>query len=140
MATNNASRPTSAPKTPAAARKAAPKAAAARPASARATAARPASRAKATSKSKGPGPLSNLASSHRSDLVGIGWAVLAVLVALGTYTKFIGPFGNGVTWLGGVLVGIARFALPILFALPFCVVHPGPPAREVGSGLRHQGK
>jgi DNA segregation ATPase FtsK/SpoIIIE, S-DNA-T family len=117
MATNNASRPTSESKTPAAARKAAPKAAAARPASARATAARPASRAKAASKSKGPGPLSNLASSHRSDLVGIGWAVLAVLVALGTYTKFIGPFGNGVTWLGGVLVGIARFALPILFAL-----------------------
>ena len=112
MVTNNASR-----KAPAAARKAAPKAAAARPASARAKASRPASRPQTAAKRKGPSPLSSLATSHRSDLVGIGWAVLAVLVALGTYTKFIGPFGNGVTWLGGVLVGIARFALPILFAL-----------------------
>ncbi len=78
--------------------------------------------------------------SHRSDLVAIGWGVLALLVGLGTYTKFIGPFGVGVTWLGGVLVGVARFALPILFALiaaaSFSSWKAEHPTRlAVGSGL-----
>ena len=63
-----------------------------------------------------------------------------MLVGLGTYTKFIGPFGVGVTWLGGVLVGVARFALPILFALiaaaSFSSWKAEHPTRlAVGSGL-----
>jgi DNA segregation ATPase FtsK/SpoIIIE, S-DNA-T family len=134
MATNNASRPTAAPKATAAARKASPKSA-----SSRSAASRPAPRASGP-KRKGQSPLAPLVASHRSDLVAIGWGVLALLVGLGTYTKFIGPFGVGVTWLGGVLVGVARFALPILFALiavaSFSSWKAEHPTRlAVGSGL-----
>jgi DNA segregation ATPase FtsK/SpoIIIE, S-DNA-T family len=134
MATNNASRPTAAPKATAAARKASSKSTPSRSA-----ASRPAPRASAP-KRKGPSPLAPLVASHRSDLVAIGWGVLALLVGLGTYTKFIGPFGVGVTWLGGVLVGVARFALPILFALiaaaSFSSWKAEHPTRlTVGSGL-----
>jgi DNA segregation ATPase FtsK/SpoIIIE, S-DNA-T family len=133
MATNNASRPTAAPKATAAARKASPKS------SSRAAVSRPAPRASGP-KRTGQSPLAPLVASHRSDLVAIGWGVLALLVGLGTYTKFIGPFGVGVTWLGGVLVGVARFALPILFALiaaaSFSSWKAEHPTRlAVGSGL-----
>ena len=111
MATNNASRPRAAEKANSASRKPAPKGSAAKPAASRA-APRPSG-----PKRKGPNPLAPVVAAHRSDLVGIAWAVLALLVALGTYTKVIGPFGTGVTYLGGVLVGVARFALPILLGL-----------------------
>ena len=129
MATNNASRPT-----------AAPKATAARKASPQSTSSRSAASRAAPPKRKGQSPLAPLVASHRSDLVAIGWGVLALLVGLGTYTKLIGPFGVGVTWLGGVLVGVARFALPILFALiaaaSFSSWKAEHPTRlAVGSGL-----
>ncbi len=55
--------------------------------------------------------------AHSADLRAIGWGVAALLVFLGTYTRIIGPFGDGVAWLGGVLVGRGRYVLPLLFAL-----------------------
>jgi DNA segregation ATPase FtsK/SpoIIIE, S-DNA-T family len=108
MATNNPSRPAARKKPSAPVRKAPAKASgtpnAPRP---------PAPR----SKKKGPSRVAPMVEAHRKDLWAITWGVLAVLVFLGTYTTLIGPFGDAVAWLGGVLVGRARYVLPLLFVL-----------------------
>jgi DNA segregation ATPase FtsK/SpoIIIE, S-DNA-T family len=64
-----------------------------------------------------PSRIAPLLESHRDDLIGIGLVVAALLVALGVYTHAIGLLGDGIAWLGGMLVGIGRFALPVLLVL-----------------------
>jgi DNA segregation ATPase FtsK/SpoIIIE, S-DNA-T family len=66
---------------------------------------------------KKPNRLAPLFDSHQDDLIGVGLVVGAVLVGLGVYTHAIGVLGDGVAWLGGILVGVGRFALPVMLVL-----------------------
>jgi S-DNA-T family DNA segregation ATPase FtsK/SpoIIIE len=69
---------------------------------------------------------------HEQDLIGLALIVAGLVFALGIYGNFAGPLGHGLSWLGGGLFGLARFALPIgLAAAGVAMIHDARSTRRL---------
>src|ERR1700712_1327080 len=64
--------------------------------------------------SKKAAPRARLVAGHEADLFGLASVVLGILMALGIYADLTGPLGRGLEAAGGGLLGVGRFALPLL--------------------------
>ncbi len=53
---------------------------------------------------------------HETDMWGVGLIVAAVIIGLGVYADLTGPVGRGINWLVASLVGVLRFAVPVVMA------------------------
>src|SRR4051812_22557751 len=73
--------------------------------------------AKASAPSRGRTVSAELAERHAVDAWGLGLLAGALVVALGVYVDLAGPLGRAVDLGTGWLVGVGRFAVPIVLGL-----------------------
>lgn len=60
---------------------------------------------------------------HGADVAGLACIVAGIVAALGVYGDFAGPVGDGLDWLAGAAVGVAKYALsPALIVLGIVLV------------------
>ena len=70
---------------------------------------------------------------HRADAIAILFVALAALSALAFYSDFAGPVGSGIATVSGLLLGKARYLLPLVFAVVAFLAlraRPGGPAER----------
>jgi DNA segregation ATPase FtsK/SpoIIIE, S-DNA-T family len=86
-----------------------------------------------------PGPLARAWMSvrehlaeQRQDVVGIGLILLGVLAGLGMYASAAGPVGDFLEATARGLLGLAGFAVPVVFAWFGILVVMGRPSPEIG--------
>jgi hypothetical protein len=70
---------------------------------------------------------------HGHDVWGLGCIVTGVVAALGVYGDVAGPVGDGLDWLAGASVGVAKYAVaPVLVIVGVLLVRgPANPSRSV---------
>lgn len=67
---------------------------------------------------------------HGADVWGLACIVTGVVAALGVYGDFAGPVGDGLDWLAGAGVGVAKYVLPPALLAVGVVLVKGPARRD----------